>query len=463
MDSLRYRACNASGICDEANVYFRVEFDEAKILNRVTFQNLLLPLYEDDFGDDEYFDDLESITEILAPQNGILTINPSEESVSYIPNTGFLGLDSFAVRVCIEDQPCESYLFMVQVIDSCAADLCVLPGDTNRDGVVNQDDLIGIGWSFGLSGFARPGASIVFDEQPASDWRTDFGGANSKFGDTNGDGVVNAADTIALLNNYDLVAARKLYNPQGLSTSPVPATLQIVSDTALYGDTILMRISIGTIAKPGVNLYGFSASLSYNFPLTSSARSAVFDYSNSWIVTPSENRLTLGRIDTIAKTIDFALSRTDRFGVTGYGEIITIKLITEDNIGGRPGFYGQPIEVSLNEAILHHADRQRFTLAAIQESAMLFVSEQTTSAQSASDRFRLYPNPVASGQSWILESSEGIASIQLFDMAGLRHGFTDGANATRLMIPSNGLGCGLYLLEITGSNGRRMYERVSVQ
>jgi len=465
-DSLRYRACNGSGICDEANAYFRVGFEPGNILSRTTLEGLLLPLYADDLGeDDDMFDDLESIVELIAPQFGTLLINPFDETVNYQPGLGFTGLDSFAVRVCEDDEPCESFLYRVQVIDTCNTDLCVLPGDTNRDGVVNQDDLIGIGWSFGLTGFPRDGASIDFDEQPASDWRTDFGGANSKYGDTNGDGVVTAADTTALLVNYDLVAARKLYNPQGLSTTPVPAKLEVISDTVLYGDTVLMRISIGTLAKPGVNLYGFSASLSYNFPLTSSVLRAVFDFSNSWIASPSENRLTLGKIDTIARTVDFALSRTDRFGVTGFGEVITIKLITEDNIGERPGFQGEPFEVSLNEGILHHADRQQFALAAMQQSALLFVpGASAPNAHAAQqDRFRIFPNPATSGQSFTLESNRGIASVRVLDMAGRTQALYPGADAFRLFIPTGQLDRGLYLLEITESNGRMLHERVSVQ
>lgn len=463
LDSLRYRACNGSGICDEANAYFAVAFDPENIIAVQTFEEVLLPLYPDDFGvDDDDFDDLD-FSLLDGPFNGSVSVD--DDLLEYQPNSSFTGLDSFVVEICDDGPPCNIFLVRIAVTDTCNTTVCVLPGDTNRDGVVNQDDLIGIGWSFGLTGFARPSASIFFDEQPASDWRTDFGGANSKYGDTNGDGVVTEADTTALFNNYDLVAARKLYNPQGLSTTPVPAKLQILADTVLYGDTVIMRISIGTLAKPGVNLYGFSASLSYNFPLTSSARSAVFDFSNSWIASPGENRLTLGIIDTISKTIDFALSRTDRFGVTGFGEIISIKLITEDNIGGRPGFHGEPIEVSLNEGILHHADRQQFALANLQASALL-VAPGTPAPAPASlhqARFRIFPNPLSAGQAWTLESNGGIASVRLLDLAGRSHAFVNGANATQVQVSSNGLEQGFYLLEVTESNGRRFHERVSVQ
>jgi hypothetical protein len=465
LDSLRYRACNGGGLCDEANVYFRVDVDPANVINAHTYEDILLPLYPDDFGfDDDDFDDLGSVTFLLSPVNGSVALD-DDEYLEYQPNSGFTGLDSFMVEICLEGPPCQVFFVQIEVTDSCNSDICVLPGDTNRDGVVNQDDLIGIGWSFGLTGFPRPGASIVFNEQPAADWRTDFGGANSKYGDTDGDGVVTLADTTALLANYDLVAARKLYNPQGLSTTPVPAKLQIISDTLLYGDTVLMRISIGTLAKPGVNLYGFSASLSYNFPLTSSARRAVFDFSNSWIATPSENRLTLGKIDTIARTVDFALSRTDRFGVTGFGEVITIKLITEDNIGERPGFQGEPFEVSLNEGILHHADRTQFALAAMQQSALLFVPGPAAPVAHAAqlDRFRIFPNPTTGGQSWILESNRGIASVRVLDMAGRTQALFAGDGAFQLIVPTGRLDRGLYLLEVTESNGRTLHERVSVQ
>lgn len=467
VDSFRYRACNSSAVCDEAMVYVAVFSGASTTLTRTTIEELLLPLYPFDFGlEDDEFEGLSPADIVLFPSNGTLSVDGDDDDpsvIQYEPNPGFLGMDTFRINIC-DDGDCNIYTILVNVIDSCAEALCVLPGDTNRDGIVNQDDLIGIGWSFGLPGYSRTAASISFIEQPASDWRTSVAGINSKFGDCDGNGLVSASDTTALSTNYGLVATRKLYTPDNLSTTPVPANLQIVVDTALYGDTVLAIIRIGTAAKPGVNLYGLSASLSYDFPAASSARKAIIDVSGSWLVPASDLPLTFIRLDTIARRMDFAVTRTDRAGVNGYGNVITIKLITEDNIGERPGWTGESdINLALNTGYLYEPGQPVNRLPLLTDRLVNSSPDAPGNALSGSSA--IYPNPAASGGSILVPLTGSLSGgrITLFNTAGsevLRRQFSSSGQLT-LSLPE--LPAGVYHLQVLYGDGTAQQERLVVR
>ncbi|MEO1451717.1 MAG: hypothetical protein AAFV07_19465, partial [Bacteroidota bacterium] len=81
----------------------------------------------------------------------------------------------------------------------------VWPGDANYDLVANNQDLLAIGVAFGLTGPPRANASLNWTGQPSVDWTDTLpGGINFKHADTDGNGVVNTADTVAINLNYGL-------------------------------------------------------------------------------------------------------------------------------------------------------------------------------------------------------------------------------------------------------------------
>jgi hypothetical protein len=460
LDSLQYQACDAASVCDQATVLFRVFPTGLDIrIRKSGFVDLPIGLYPEDFEEDE-FDDFESVLSPVPPLNGTLVPDLSDQIIRYEPDPGFSGADSFVVLLC-EGPECFGALLRVSFVDTCNNELCVLPGDTNRDGVVDQDDLIGIGWSFGLSGFAREGASGAFFPQPGSDWRTDFGGSNSKYGDCDGDGLVSPADTIPLLANYRETLPRRLYTPTAINTTPVPSSLNATYDPDVTGDTVYITINLGTPANPGVNLYGFSASLSFDFPLTANSKKAIFDFSNSWIAPPSDQPLTLGIIDTVSRRLDFALTRTDRAGVTGSGNLVVIKLITEDNIGERPGIHATGLGISLDLGTLHLADRSRERMEPVQ--VLQQVAVPGSQPQPARVETLVYPNPVSPSGCWNVEHSPGINRLVLRDAMGRVLRTQQGGGSTALCFPAQDLAPGWYLLELEDASGARHVLRAAVR
>lgn len=116
----------------------------------------------------------------------------------------------------------ESGWYYLSVIDQCgnaAADSVevmltdcsgVYPGDTNNDGVVDFRDVLPLGLAFNQTGIARTDQTTTWDAKTIENWPTSFtdpihNGLNHKYGDTNGDGVINLADTLAIIENYGYV------------------------------------------------------------------------------------------------------------------------------------------------------------------------------------------------------------------------------------------------------------------
>ncbi|AXJ00322.1 Por secretion system C-terminal sorting domain-containing protein [Cyclonatronum proteinivorum] len=74
----------------------------------------------------------------------------------------------------------------------------VWPGDTNNDGVVNEEDVLPLGLYWNLTGPARENASTEWTAQPALAWEP----VESTFADTDGSGLVNQTDLLAIGLNF---------------------------------------------------------------------------------------------------------------------------------------------------------------------------------------------------------------------------------------------------------------------
>lgn len=405
-DSLHYRACAPGMGCSEATVRFRVALERQTI---TTLQRLTVPFYQESFGLD---DEIEAFNIDFFPQNGTVFADSAREAIVYVPDSAFTGLDSVRLTACDElPSDCQTVTFLITVIDTCNSLLCVLPGDANRDGRVDEDDLVGIGWSFGETGFERDDDGTAFGEQPASDWRFDVAGTNGKYADMNGDGMVAASDTSILALNYGL-EARGLYTPTGLAPSNVPVQLDILMDTLLYGDTVFADVRVGTAVQPALDLYGISATLGYSAPPGRRVRKVDVRYGDSWIAGPSDPALTFTRVDTLSGRVAFALTRTDRMGVSGFGSVVQIALITEDNIGERPG----SLALTLESGILTDGRRWRRRVPGTAVDVPLPFRTDHPRALPAEDA--LFPNRLAVGSAWNLVARDLRGDWVLLDTQG---------------------------------------------
>ena len=222
-------------------------------------------------------------------------------------------------------------------------DDCVWPGDTNYDYIVNHKDLLPIGLGFGTSGFSRPNASFNWEGQACQDWGNVQleNGIDYKHIDTNGDGMIDSNDALAITINYD-----KTHNP--ILTTPNDNNSFISLETELTSSNIFEPTSTNFVVidlmlkenedNQGLAAYGLAFDLEYNIPSNlASINNVSVHFEDSWIGSPNE-LLTIWKHLPEQNKIELGLTRINHQNALGQGKVgeviveIDIEVVTFDEI-----------------------------------------------------------------------------------------------------------------------------------
>ena len=217
----------------------------------------------------------------------------------------------------------------------CAAD-SVWPGDVNNDHLVDNNDLLPLGLAYDSVGPARTVQGNVWQGDSATDWTSNFmvffTSINSVYADCNGDGIVNADDTLAILQNY----GDSHFKTGGISgpwRTGIPALYAVASsDTIHSGDTLTVSFVLGNASLPVSNFYGLA--FTYNFdPLVMDSNFTRMDFeSSSWIGTPGQD-ISLSKIFNAGR-IEAAVTRINHTVANGNGLIAEAKFKVTSLING---------------------------------------------------------------------------------------------------------------------------------
>ncbi|GJM33655.1 MAG: hypothetical protein DHS20C18_26560 [Saprospiraceae bacterium] len=238
------------------------------------------------------------------------------------------GLDSMALELCYgTGSPCFPFW-----IDILVTDTPVWPGDTDDNGMVDNFDVLNIGLAIDSSGPTRPNATLNWAAQPSPDWgNATPDGNNYKHSDTDGNGIINLNDTLAISLNWGEVHQFRdegdpdTYRP----LMDVPFYLQ--PDTIFEGQIISLPLILGTEEAPAEEVYGLAFSLVYN-PEIITPNTAFVSISNSWLGALNEDLFVLQKDFHGQGQIDIGLSRTDGVNVSGSGAIGQFIVTIEDDI-----------------------------------------------------------------------------------------------------------------------------------
>ncbi|WP_299528459.1 gliding motility-associated C-terminal domain-containing protein [Ulvibacterium sp.] len=136
-DSFDYTVCNTTGDCSTATVTVDVlpildVFDDSIATTEDTAIDI------DILANDNDLPTIGTLT-LTNPTDGIATINdnatpnnPSDDNVSYIPNAGFIGTDTFTYTLCDNSGNCDTATITV-VVNPMGVDL-----DSDDDGIVDS-------------------------------------------------------------------------------------------------------------------------------------------------------------------------------------------------------------------------------------------------------------------------------------------------------------------------------------
>ncbi len=326
----------------------------------------------------------------------------------------------------------------------------VWPGDCNYDLSVNNIDFIYLNIANTDTGSIRPNASSAWIPQPSLNWVNSFNnGANFKHADTNGDGVINLADTLAINQNYNF------NHPFRTEQNPLITAsnyLQLISnkDTVFPGDTIALDIQAGSSIGNIDSLYGLAFSIEFD----TSAIDTGFIQLNYF---PSVLGVIHTDMESFQKSfnsygkIDLALSRTDQNNAINFnGSIGQIKFISKGNIINTTTIH---FNISQIQALTYNQSLISFN--GIADSIVIYVAGTSVNEPSLIQEFNISPNPVKGGSIEIkhnLPTSE-ICNLEITDIKEQRMCNIKLTDTQTQSISVNALPSGIYNIKITCDHG----------
>ncbi len=393
--------------------------------------------------------------------------NLNSDSVVLYAQTNFLNQITWILNANIvgnghEFNPTAAGTYTVIATNSCGPNTTtytllpclsdsVWPGDANHNGIADNNDLLPIGIAYGLGGASRPNASIVWQGAYCTDWGLQLlTGTNAKHIDCNGDGIINANDTLAVIQNYGLT-----HNKTGEERKPARSGIPglhivMLRDTLLNGNTMMASIRLGTPNEPVSDIYGLA--FTYNFdPKVIDTSSVSFDFTDSWLGNNTD-KISLAKNFGGLGIIKTAVTRIDHANRSGNGEIATFRaIITTDNINGKDLFYYTTSHfisgltaidkdeniVELNEGI--DSAQIGYYISGINETRINDVN------------WLLFPNP-ANGKITI-KSTENIEGIEVWNVLGERVYAEANIKQTAHNIELSGLANGVYIAQIETAKG----------
>jgi hypothetical protein len=287
----------------------------------------------------------------------------------------------------------------------------VWPGDCDYDLNANAVDLLSLGIAFGATGTIRNGATINWQAEASADWNQWFQlGANYKHSDCNGDGVVDAMDIQAIINNYGFVHPFRLIPQAPEQTASLPKiSLQANTDTAGLNQTVDVDIILGTSNLPIDSIYGIAYKISYNNQFLQNTEQMMF--SSTWFA-PTTNMITLEKNFHTQGFIDASQSRIDYENVSGFGSIAKFRFHTvtsSTNSGNIPLIISDVYAIMKNKQVV--------SLAVDHDTVYLDNSFTGLNEVNFSDLFSLYPNP-SNGTVYIENSGVKINAIRITNSLG---------------------------------------------
>lgn len=420
-----YTACK-QGNCETSKVYLYVsDFlpreDLFPVFRTPAGKSLILP-YEIPITNYEFKIISEPKFGMLDFYKGSTTINSSCDNIAvynplvYTPLPGFIGNDQFIVNFCLTNGTKQCAPLKIKV-ESYNETNCVpgseyvWPGDANNDGIVNLKDINTISKFVGTTGPSRGNASSSWSNQISQDWNRTIH-LNSKYADTDGNGVVDQADINLVHSNFN--QSHKLL-PQGIFQL-LPGGLQISPVAAIIspGDDAVIQFDFGSETELLRDIESISFDLEFNNQIIKAEDLEVEIIDNSWF--GYNNAILKGRVDGASK-ISVNFSSAQGYAKNGRGKTVKVKAKGGPIVTHVEGFK-IPKELPLEFQIKNlHLGQSNGNVLGIADTKATVVVDYTRQSKLLS--IKPFPNP--SIQYFNLSSNvvdELIEKISIVDITG---------------------------------------------
>lgn len=331
-----------------------------------------------------------------------------------------------------------------------SGDGLVWPGDTNNDGLANNLDLLTIGLGFGSEGAVRNNPSLQWLAQYAPNWaeETPTSAVNYRYADTNGDGIVNASDTLALSLNWGLETGN--FVPGNTENFFTGAPFYVQADTVQAGATARLPIVLGVPDEEVNGAYGVAFTIRY--PVEMITPGSLHINADGWLGTEEDNLLLMYHDYPAQGRVEVVMVRTDAQEQTGAGAIGELIIIMEDVI--LRGLVDVTVPINIEGVKLINASEQQLSTSP-RETVTLVEGVTGTDTPTWASEIQVQPNPTA-GPLSITSSQLAIESIRLTDAQGKRLQVPQPQNG---QLDLSALPAGVYYLQLQTGQGS-IYEKV---
>jgi len=342
----------------------------------------------------------------------------------------------------------------------------VFPGDANANRIIDQYDLLSIGYAFGTTGPARIQMEDVSIQGIPLTWDENFpGGNNFIHTDCDGNGIVNYLDIITLTNNFGL----PLDNPSPLS---IDQGIGGVDPNVVWNNNDLeVVVSSGAVLNIPIaiplndlqDVNGLAFNLHYDrdyFQL------ALFSTEDNWLEIDN-HAISLIKIEEDNDNRGLMQVAITRFGadpVTGGGTVGTLKLIIIDDM---ICFLEAPEDtlkskIYLEGILMVDGDFNRIPVAADTFCLNLFHDLTSTLKPQNTNQLqaRIFPNP--STNILQLKSNQDFKKIELIDGVGRSRIIYNGIPRKQWEANNLQLIPGIYTVRLSGEQGNSVLKYMVV-
>lgn len=319
----------------------------------------------------------------------------------------------------LSDVPIGTYQLTVTDATGCSSfnsskiSSCVWSGDTDTSGIVDNRDVLNIGLAFGETGLRRcydslPNSPICTNwfAQKAADWpKQTPDKTNYKHIDTNGDGIINNSDTLAIVRNWNLVhQSIEPQTPVYAAQSVVPP-IYVQTSNVREGDWSSFPIMLGETGTQAENVYGLAFSIKYP-PSVIEPNTMRLVVGQSWLGA-SSSLLSISK-DEFDNVFHIGLVKTNKQNTTGAGQIATLVFKLKAGTKGTDLQFGV-----YNDYLINNAGQQLTSIGRVTKVTVLTETAEPIWANQIS----VYPNPTTD-KVYIDAQNIDIQKIILFDIAG---------------------------------------------
>ena len=277
------------------------------------------------------------------------------------------------------------------IIDAAACD-SVWPGENNGDFIVNNLDLFNIGTFYGQTFSARPTQSIAWAAQYAgfSFPAANYPSVDMKHSDSNGDGTIDAQDTLAIVQNYGLVEGKTEWE-NNQAAELLMRIRNPYTSVVEGGQALNLPVSLGDNLNFASNLYSVGFTINYN-PEQIVPNSLGFRFNSGFIGTDMVDQISIRKVDYNNGRIYVAATRINQQPVSTYGDIGEVYCITVENLSGKTEeTVSQYVPFTLSDVVL--MDNLRQPISVQVQSDSVLVDFQTGIESAFWGGVTIFPNP----------------------------------------------------------------------